>query len=150
MIPSDEMVLNLINEGLHQQHCGGVCKESWETCDEEFPRVQEAPGLLMALMTQQQAQGAATERTRLREDFTHVVDFAEQGFGLLHPIRCRPNLLDCPVNQAINSLTECPVLVYGRYFVSLDEHGEIEVGEETEPDYDPIEQLLMEGMAESG
>jgi len=33
----------------------------------------------------------------------HIVEFSETGYGLQHPIRCRPNLLGCQFNEWLAS-----------------------------------------------
>jgi hypothetical protein len=45
----------------------------------------------------------AIERARelVRQGYTdeHIVTFSETGYGLQHPIRCRPNLIGCMFNE---------------------------------------------------
>lgn len=53
----------------------------------------------------------------------HIADIRDQGFGLQHPVECRPNLIDCPVNVALESLHIDEVPVPGRYIVTLDGDG---------------------------
>ena len=36
---------------------------------------------------------------RRERDLIHTLELREDGWSLQHPIRCRPNLLDCPVQQ---------------------------------------------------
>jgi hypothetical protein len=78
---------------------------------------------------------AATVRVLLDSD-EHVVDVRETAFGLMHPFKCRPDLLGCPLNQALNALPTAPADP-GRYFVTLDD-GAVVVGDVVPEGYDPI------------
>jgi hypothetical protein len=80
----------------------------------------------------------------------HVIEVREEGYGLMHPIQCRPHLLDCPVQKACAAMWEPPA-VPGRYTISLTLGGEVVIGDltEEEPDgwrevveSDPLEQLV--------
>ncbi len=53
----------------------------------------------------------------------HTVEFAQDGFGLEHPVGCRKaGLLNCDVWQALDELPDTPV-GYGRFPVALDTEG---------------------------
>jgi hypothetical protein len=52
----------------------------------------------------------------------HIVNFAESHWCLMHPLACRPNLFDCPLNDAL--LPDSKPAAYnglGYYSVDLDE-----------------------------
>lgn len=46
----------------------------------------------------------------------HIVNFDETGYGLQHPLVCRPNLLDCIFNQYLAD-SEKPDMVPGQYIM---------------------------------
>jgi hypothetical protein len=48
------------------------------------------------------------------EKTDHIVDFEEDGYGLQHPLACRPTLLDCPWQKWLSVQAVRPVPV-GRY-----------------------------------
>ena len=54
-------------------------------------------------------------------DGRHIIDFDEQGWAIQHPVECRPQLLDCPVNRAMMFVSRPPTEGEGRYYVSMDE-----------------------------
>ena len=47
----------------------------------------------------------------------HVVEFTTTGYGLQHPLRCRPDLLGCPLNAHLASAPG-PEAPPGRYLMS--------------------------------
>ena len=51
-------------------------------------------------------------------DLEHVVEFDAYGYGLQHPVACRPNLLRCPYNVHLASLDE-PAREPGRYVMTF-------------------------------
>jgi hypothetical protein len=55
-------------------------------------------------------------------DNEHIVEFNATGYGLQHPLSCRPNLLDCEYNVYLASLDE-PELEPGRYTMYLNDNG---------------------------
>jgi hypothetical protein len=55
----------------------------------------------------------------------HVAEFRPDAYSILHPLICRPNLHDCPVQAAARRLTAPPVL--GRAVVEVDPMGELRV-----------------------
>lgn len=69
----------------------------------------------------------------LRED-RHVVEFREDGWGLQHPVLCRPDLIGCPVNRALQALNHPTVL--GRFRVHLED-GHLRYANYTDGD-DPV------------
>lgn len=55
----------------------------------------------------------------------HVAEFDEHGWGMQHPVGCRPNLLDCRVHRAMQVISEAPGPL-GRYIVLLDDDGALQ------------------------
>lgn len=68
----------------------------------------------------------------------HVVDVRETEFGLMHPFKCRPDILGCPVHRALTQLGGPRGTAPGRYLVTLDRAGDVVVGEPVAEGYDPI------------
>lgn len=64
---------------------------------------------------------------------THVINLTEVGWTLRHPLSCRPNLFDCPVGAAAQSLAETPPAGCGLFLADLDEQGALVVGREATP-----------------
>lgn len=77
-----------------------------------------------------------TEIRRLREalgEQRHIAEFRADGFGLQHPVECRPNLIDCPVSRELEALDESPVgAAFGHYVVTLDDDGTVHIGDRTD------------------
>lgn len=69
----------------------------------------------------------------------HVVDIQRYGFGLQHGFPCRPDLLGCPVNRALEALDDSPHPIDGRYRIWLDQDGAVVIGERVADDYDPLD-----------
>ena len=67
----------------------------------------------------------------------HVVEVRDTDFGLMHPLKCRPDLLGCATNVALNALAGPPAEP-GRYSVSLDGKGKVVIGAPVAADYDPV------------
>lgn len=68
----------------------------------------------------------------LGHDDRHIVDLREDGWTIRHPLSCRPNLFNCPVNKAAErDLTEPPAEL-GRFVCGLDDDGRFIVCELTE------------------
>ena len=57
----------------------------------------------------------------------HIAEFREDGWGLQHPVECRPNLLDCPLNIAIQEDVDYyggpPPEGLGRFVAVLGDEG---------------------------
>lgn len=67
-------------------------------------------------------------RSDTQDSEQHVVDLRENGWTIQHPLSCRPNLFDCPVNSAAEvQLTEPPGEL-GRFTCGLAEDGELIIG----------------------
>ncbi len=47
----------------------------------------------------------------------HIVEFTRTGYGLQHPIACRPDLIGCPLNRWLARQTR-PAKNAGRYLMS--------------------------------
>jgi Family of unknown function (DUF6085) len=68
---------------------------------------------------------AAVEQLRAeidvyRGDTRHIIELRVDGFTIQHPLACRPNLFDCPVNQAARrDLDSPPGPGPGRYYCDL-------------------------------
>ena len=71
----------------------------------------------------------------------HIVHIREGGYGLQHGFPCRANLLNCPVNLALVSM-QYPPAAPGYYRVRLGNGGEIQIGENVDPETD----LLVDGI----
>lgn len=78
----------------------------------------------------------ATVRVLLDSE-EHVVDVRPTEFGLMHPFKCRPDLLGCAVNLALNALPSAPADP-GRYLVTVDRSGKVVIGDPVPDGYDPI------------
>lgn len=65
----------------------------------------------------------------------HVVDLRPDGWTIQHPLACRPNLFDCPVNRAAErGLRERPPVPDGWYVCSIGETGGLIVGGRVDTD----------------
>jgi len=54
----------------------------------------------------------------------HVIDLRDDGWTLMHPPACHPDLFACPVNQAATrNLEEPPPQAPGRYYCDFDPDG---------------------------
>lgn len=72
-------------------------------------------------------------RIVLSESPEHVIEFTEQGWTIMHPIACRPDLFACPVNRAAgDTVRKGAPPDNGRYVCSLDEDGQFVVGRRVE------------------
>lgn len=58
----------------------------------------------------------------------HVLDLTDTGWTLKHPLDCRDELFECPYNRAADRL-EGPPAPLGRYYVTVDGHGALVVGD---------------------
>lgn len=79
----------------------------------------------IALSTTEQI--VAAVRSAL-SDQRHVVEFGPDGYGLQHPLSCRPDLLACPMDEMMRSF-DGPPRKPGRYLAWFNEHGEVEFGD---------------------
>lgn len=74
-----------------------------------------------------QALGAPVE-----DDDRHIIDVTENGWTIKHPLSCRPNLFDCPVNKAATrDLTEASAEL-GRFACDVDDDGHFTIGQRVE------------------
>jgi hypothetical protein len=64
----------------------------------------------------------------------HVIDLRPDGWTLMHPPACHPNLFACPVNEAAGAQLDGPPdeIPFGRYFCELDEWGNVAIGGEAD------------------
>ncbi len=58
----------------------------------------------------------------------HVIELREDGWTIMHRIACRPNLFDCPYNQAALTDPLAGRMEHGRYRVDLAD-GHLKIGE---------------------
>lgn len=59
----------------------------------------------------------------------HVIDFREDGWTIKHPLRCRPNLFDCPINRECEAQSWLePPVPPGRYELELSDGDELVIG----------------------
>jgi hypothetical protein len=57
----------------------------------------------------------------------HIVAFTNDGWTIKHPLSCRPNLFECPVNEAAGrGLTEPPTEL-GQFVCDLDADGDFAI-----------------------
>lgn len=49
----------------------------------------------------------------------HVIEFRADGWTIMHPLACRPNLFDCPLNRAAEQRITAPLGELGRYAIDL-------------------------------
>jgi hypothetical protein len=60
----------------------------------------------------------------------HIIDLREDGWTIMHPPACHPDLFACLVNRAAGQdLAEPPPEAPGRYFCDLDGDGFLAIGE---------------------
>lgn len=62
----------------------------------------------------------------------HIVDLREDGWTLQHPLSCRPNLFDCPINKAAERDLIDPPAELGRFTCGLGDDGRFEIGDRIE------------------
>jgi hypothetical protein len=80
-------------------------------------------------------QRIAAVRAALGRD-EHVLDWRSDGYGLQHGFPCRPDLIGCPVNQALIDWAGHPLP--GRYRCWLADDGFLVIGGQVPADYDPL------------
>lgn len=55
---------------------------------------------------------------------THIIELRADGWTIQHPLACRPNLFDCPVNRvAERDLTDAPAML-GRFECQINDLGD--------------------------
>ena len=59
-------------------------------------------------------------------DDQHIVEFSETGYGLQHPLSCRPNLLDCEYEIYLREFKHEPDKEPGRYVMMIHEGHEFD------------------------
>jgi hypothetical protein len=78
--------------------------------------------LLTYLDIPEEAFGWARELVKQGYMDEHIVDFSESGYGLQHPIRCRPNLIGCQFNEWL-ATQMAPDKKPGRYLMTWKKRG---------------------------
>jgi hypothetical protein len=77
----------------------------------------------------------AAEVKRLRillgDSPEHVIQITDDGWTIMHPIACRPDLFACPVNRAAGDRLKTPIGPNGRYVCSLED-GQFTIGRRVE------------------
>ena len=86
----------------------------------EIDRLRATP--LPALDVPAEAIEWARELMRQGYRDQHVVTFSESGYGLEHPIRCRPNLIGCQLNEWL-AWQPAPDREPGRYVMTWTDNG---------------------------
>lgn len=67
------------------------------------------------------------ERSSVKDD-QHIIEFRLDGWTIQHPLSCRPNLFDCPVNRvAARDFVQVPEST-GRFYCTLAE-GQLVIGD---------------------
>jgi hypothetical protein len=59
----------------------------------------------------------------------HIIDLRDDGWTIMHPPACHPNLFDCQVNRAASEQVDGPLDFQGRYYCGLDDLGQFYVGD---------------------
>jgi hypothetical protein len=98
----------------HRRHRDHYKVEAWQVLG--IPAAAPAEGLppeAIDWARQLLAQGYVDE---------HIVDFTESGYGLQHPIRCRPNLIGCQFNEWL-ATQMAPDEEPGRYLMTWRKNG---------------------------
>lgn len=75
-------------------------------------------------LTMEDAADVAAEAVERLLGTKHIVEFADDGFGLQHPFRCRPNLLVCEYSRYLAD-QDIPEEDPGLYEMELVERGGI-------------------------
>jgi hypothetical protein len=83
------------------------------------------------------ALAAAGRLAPVDDDPRHVIEFRPDGWTIMHPLSCRPNLFECPVNRVaemdLGALGGPPVPP-GRYECELNDLGDrLLIGDRIEP-----------------
>lgn len=78
---------------------------------------EDVPKLLaeLARLAAELAEARAVIAGQGDDEQCHIIDLRQGGWTLQHPLSCRPNLFDCPVNHAAEALTRRPVRLPGLY-----------------------------------
>lgn len=78
--------------------------------------------------------GKAELLTELGDELTHVVRFAEDGWTMKHPLACRPDLFECPMNDRLTEYTHEQASInrstqpLGVYEVSVNDENRLVLG----------------------
>lgn len=74
----------------------------------------------------------------------HVIDLRDDGWTILHPLACRPNLFNCRLSQVAMTLSEQDTTLRGRFFCWLENTGQLVIGSPASEDaleQDPLADL---------
>jgi hypothetical protein len=61
-------------------------------------------------------------------DEAHVIDLRDDGWVIKHPLSCRPNLFNCPVNRATGVPTGSSMPTSGQWECGVDARGALTIG----------------------
>ncbi|WP_431977609.1 hypothetical protein [Micromonospora haikouensis] len=114
-VNATRQMANAANERLRTQLLAALGRE-----DDGKTPLSEYVAALVADRDRLAAQLAALDVGEQR----HIVDLRAGGWTLQHPIACRPNLVDCPVNRAAERDLAAPAVVPGRYVVEVNDLGD--------------------------
>lgn len=64
----------------------------------------------------------------LLDEPRHIIDLRADGWTIKHPLSCRPNLFDCPVNRAAGPHYPAPPPQLGRFECDVDDAGGFVLG----------------------
>jgi hypothetical protein len=59
----------------------------------------------------------------------HVIEFCPDGWTIMHPLSCRPNLFACAVNRDAVLVIHKPAYEMGRFACFIDEGGDFAIGD---------------------
>lgn len=78
--------------------------------------IEKAATELAAARARAEKAEALLAKLEVTLDGSHVVKFDDGGWGLQHPVECRPDLFACPINRLLQMLDGPPV-PFGYYTV---------------------------------
>lgn len=81
---------------------------SWEVEEKQWQYDDAASAVLDAL-------AAAGRLAPVDDDPRHIIDLRADGWTIMHPLACRPQLFECPVNRAAEKHLFGPPAELGRY-----------------------------------
>lgn len=58
------------------------------------------------------------------DETEHVIEFRTDGWTIKHPLSCRPDLFNCPVNRAASYDLDSPPAELGRFPCGINDDGE--------------------------
>jgi hypothetical protein len=96
--------------------------ESFKKVAREFAKALEDAGLL------------ARPGDQDADETRHIIRYAGDGWTVMHPLSCRPNLFNCKVWKTVRLLTPPPPNYFGKYYCGLDDDGKFTHYEKVEDD----------------